>query len=278
LDLSYSKKMDSKLVAPVLNIKVSAAPVKNKFVKQAEVGCTTAELENKVKKSEDIDESTSIEREGWEITSTSTNSTEGKIQCQRCEQWVIDNPQLINSHQNSHSTKIIEYIYLGGERNAKNEKELIVRTDISYIINCATEVPNYFPEQFEYLKMELNDNYENNIIESFEKAFVRIDKARSEQKNILVHCIQGISRSASIVIGYLMARENYTLRRAYDFVKEKRTVVNPNPYFLQELAKYEKQLFGKGTLEATEIWCQCCLPPSTKKICGCKNPTNIRKD
>lgn len=44
---------------------------------------------------------------------------------------------------------------MGGERNANNYKELTHRTNIGYILNTATEVTNYFPEEFTYKKVDL---------------------------------------------------------------------------------------------------------------------------
>ena len=53
--------------------------------------------------------------------------------------------------------------------------------------------------------------------------------------NILVHCFMGSSRSATLVVLYLMKIHHMTFDDAYKFIKEKRNIVNLNTKFAQEL-------------------------------------------
>ena len=45
----------------------------------------------------------------------------------------------------------------------------------------------------------------------------------------------GISRSTTIVIYYLMKKNNINFEEAYNIVKEKRGVTNPNYGFIEQL-------------------------------------------
>ena len=56
-------------------------------------------------------------------------------------------------------------------------------------------------------------------------------------KNILIHCFMGASRSASVVIYYLMKKYNYGLNEAVMFCKNKRELVNPTILFYNELSE-----------------------------------------
>ena len=76
----------------------------------------------------------------------------------------------------------------------------------------------------------------------FEEAIELIDDARQTNGRILVHCAMGISRSATIVIAYLMSRYNLTLKTAYDFVKSRRSIVAPNQLFMNLLKEYDNEL------------------------------------
>lgn len=75
--------------------------------------------------------------------------------------------------------------------------------------------------------------------------------APTEQKSqalpesvVLVHCEMGISRSATVVIAYLMSALKMTLFEGYQYVLERRPVIRPNSSFMKQLKEYEKKLFG----------------------------------
>ena len=61
-------------------------------------------------------------------------------------------------------------------------------------------------------------------------------------ENCLVHCKLGISRSAAVVIAYLIKYYKLSTDEAVDFVKSKRTSIKPNDGFMRQLYTYEKML------------------------------------
>lgn len=61
---------------------------------------------------------------------------------------------------------------------------------------------------------------------------------------MLVHCQVGISRSATILIAFLMKEYKLRFKEAFEMVVKKRKIVDPNEGFRKELLEYEKQLFG----------------------------------
>jgi predicted protein tyrosine phosphatase len=64
-----------------------------------------------------------------------------------------------------------------------------------------------------------------------------------DKRPCLVHCYAGVSRSASVVIAYLMTRYALKAQDAYALVEQRRPCINPNPYFERELFAYERELF-----------------------------------
>ena len=52
---------------------------------------------------------------------------------------------------------------------------------------------------------------------------------------LLVHCAEGVSRSASVVVLFLMETQSMTLDEALAFVKSKRPQVDINPVYLEML-------------------------------------------
>jgi len=138
----------------------------------------------------------------------------------------------------SEPTHIIDNIYLGSAINASHYNTLKER-NIELIINMTHEISNYFPKDFYYLNLPLYDNNQqsikNYLIISYDKI---IDfQINNREKNILIHCFMGASRSASILIYYLMKKYNYTLDDAIMFCKNKRELVNPTMLFYNELSE-----------------------------------------
>jgi len=211
---------------------------------------TTEELSSKFKKTEDVDPDSAIESYG--NPESKKDNRENKVQCQRCENWFFEDD--LASHMNSHSSQILDWLYLGGYRNSSNLKELTVRTQIGYILNVSIECQNSFPGEFIYKKYELEDTPAQEIIQHFEEASEFLEEARKNSKNVLVHCIQGMSRSASFVIAYLLSKHNMTLRQAYDHVFSKRSIIRPNPGFMSQLIKFELKVHGTATMTEEEIF------------------------
>ena len=96
--------------------------------------------------------------------------------------------------------------------------------------------------------MDDND-YEGKFLDKCMEACAWINKLYLEKQyawgsetRVLIHCTQGISRSASTVIGYLMLYRDMDLRTAYHFVKSRRPIVDPRDNFIVELGKLEKRL------------------------------------
>jgi len=129
--------------------------------------------------------------------------------------------------------------YLGAS-NASSLKNLNIR----YIINCAIECSNHHPSDFIYANLNLKDNREESVLDTFDQAFEIIEKARQEGCGVLVHCYAGISRSSSIVIGYLMKIQNLRLNAAYQLTQCRRPIIAPNASYKMQLARYEEVLFN----------------------------------
>ena len=60
-----------------------------------------------------------------------------------------------------------------------------------------------------------------------------IKEALENGGSVFVHCYAGVSRSATMVIAYLMQEHNMNMYQAISLTKAKRPVVFPNPGFQQ---------------------------------------------
>ncbi|KFR11997.1 Dual specificity protein phosphatase 16, partial [Opisthocomus hoazin] len=139
-------------------------------------------------------------------------------------------------------TRILPHLYLGCQRDVLN-KELMQQNDIGYVLNASNTCPkpDFIPESH-FLRVPVNDSFCEKILPWLDKSVDFIEKAKASNGRVLVHCLAGISRSATIAIAYIMKRMDMSLDEAYRFVKEKRPTISPNFNFLGQLLDFEKKI------------------------------------
>ncbi|XP_026178515.1 protein phosphatase Slingshot homolog 1 isoform X2 [Mastacembelus armatus] len=157
----------------------------------------------------------------------------------------IDNEMLLILGQMDKATLIFDHVYLGSEWNASNLEEL-QETGVGYILNVTREIDNFFPGTFSYHNVRVYDEEATDLLAHWNDTYNFIVKAKKNHSKCLVHCKMGVSRSASTVIAYAMKEYGWSLEKAYNFVKQKRSITRPNPSFMRQLAEYE------GILDASK--------------------------
>ncbi|KIM36508.1 hypothetical protein M413DRAFT_449062 [Hebeloma cylindrosporum] len=100
---------------------------------------------------------------------------------------------------------------------------------------------------FNLYKIEIMDEKTVDIRPYLEGASSHIERALRAGRNVLVHCQQGVSRSASIVIAYLIRYHNMSYESASSLVRHKRACVKPNSGFVHALHEWEGAWKGVGS-------------------------------
>ncbi|XP_036433012.1 dual specificity protein phosphatase 16 [Colossoma macropomum] len=146
-------------------------------------------------------------------------------------------------------TRILPHLYLGCQRDVLN-RDLMQQNDIAYVLNASNTCPkpDFIPESH-FLRVPVNDSFCEKILPWLDKSVEFIEKAKACNARVLVHCLAGISRSATIAIAYIMKRMDMSLDEAYRFVKEKRPTISPNFNFLGQLLDFEKKIKSPGEAE-----------------------------
>ena len=147
------------------------------------------------------------------------------------------NAKLIISDMNY----ICDNIYLGDSTSAKNESYL-QQFNITTVINCADEIKSNYSD-IKFLKLNLYDMSNENLFPQFEFAYKFIKK--NADNNILIHCFMGRSRSASLVVFYLMKEKGWDYDTCIDFIKLKRPSINPNSAYVIQLKDYYENYIKK---------------------------------
>ncbi|KAK7318673.1 hypothetical protein RJT34_03378 [Clitoria ternatea] len=139
-------------------------------------------------------------------------------------------------------SRIAEHVYLGSDTVAKNH-ELLRQNGITHVLNCVGFVcPEYFKSDFVYKTLWLQDSPSEDITSILYDVFDYFEDVRQQGGRVLVHCCQGVSRSTSLVIAYLMWREGQSFEDAFQFVKNARGVTNPNMGFACQLLQCQKRV------------------------------------
>ncbi|KAM3137850.1 hypothetical protein pb186bvf_010093 [Paramecium bursaria] len=134
-------------------------------------------------------------------------------------------------------------LYLGNLDAAK-DKQLLKNLNITNVLSICTEEIMKFDKRINHLSIEIRDQLGSDISRIFEQSYTFIDNALSSGQNVLVHCAAGISRSATIVIAYIMKKNKIFLQKAFKRVKDARPYIRPNPHFIKQLLDYERKIYG----------------------------------
>lgn len=135
-----------------------------------------------------------------------------------------------------HPINLIEPGLYLGDLNAAENSEIIKSLNITKIVSllesfslCKTIY------DVEYLRIEIPDSQYYSIIHYLPDFLKFISKGLRNQENVLVHCVQGMSRSPSMVIAYIMVKYNMKFDEAYEYVRLKRKGIWPNEGFQEQL-------------------------------------------
>jgi hypothetical protein len=169
---------------------------------------------------------------------------------------------------NGYASEIIPGLFLGAAEAAfKHMKRDLDELRVVLIVNATMDRESV--NEFEgcgitYVRIAINDSEHAHMLPYFDGTSDCIDRTIDQGCSVLVHCRQGISRSASIVIAFLMKHRKMSKEEAYIFVKKRRPVVAPNEGFWSQLTVFETQLSGPAALcsdsvsqhSLDEAWCR----------------------
>lgn len=145
-----------------------------------------------------------------------------------------------------------------GNKNAASNWELLQEKNIKRVVNCTTDLPNYFSEEdgMEYFQFriagwmqEVGDSRSNVEILAFSAPVLDfIDTGLENGESVLVHCLAGAHRAGTTGVLVLM----HKLREPYNEALLKARLLRPiiNPIGLLKLyaEKYSRALIQSSTL------------------------------
>ncbi|KAF9187379.1 tyrosine/serine/threonine protein phosphatase pps1 [Haplosporangium sp. Z 27] len=161
--------------------------------------------------------------------------------------------------EGSFPSRILPFLYLGNLAHASNPG-LLKSLGIRYVLSVGEEAHGLNEDAKDStiaessstrfvvkLVDDMFDNGVDSLWKHLESCVAFVDEARKNNSRILIHCRVGVSRSATIVIAYLMAHYNLSLVDAYLMVRARRlsVIIQPNLLFMYELLQWEQRLRGR---------------------------------
>ncbi len=143
-------------------------------------------------------------------------------------------------------SKVIKNLYISSIHSRKNYN------NYDLVVNCAFPDNNTPLNTIKYIKngnkylinIGLDDHPLQSLTQFLDEVTNNIHHFLNNEKRVLVHCQMGISRSATFVIAYLMRKFKWDPRTATIFLQQKRSIVNPNDGFVNQLHRYYAKLLN----------------------------------
>lgn len=148
---------------------------------------------------------------------------------------------------NSQNLNFVSHnLYIGDYLSSINLSTLL-QYNITHILVCGKELSCKFPDSINYKYLEIEDVTTYPIKDHFEEAYLFILRG-TRKGRVLVHCAQAISRSATIVICFLMKSQKIRFQKAFDLLKKRHPQACPNSGFRKQLEEYEKEIGVGGCI------------------------------
>ena len=132
---------------------------------------------------------------------------------------------------------VIDNVYIGNMCSVI-DNTILEQNNIGIIIQVLNDFEPIYPNKYTYHIIPIEDSPNINISKYFDEFIQFIEKYKTSDKNILIHCQHGSSRSGTFLVLYLMKFKKMTFEQALIYAKSKRYCINPNKGFRNYLLEF----------------------------------------
>ncbi|KAG5485067.1 hypothetical protein CUR178_08037 [Leishmania enriettii] len=162
------------------------------------------------------------------------------------------------------ATQVLNFLYLGSVKDAQ-DAAFLAKHQIRYIINVSQEEYWSVDKKVQIFTFKVDDSATADIAALFQPTRDLINSVRARyyryargesatRPAVLVHCQKGRSRSATIVLAYLIYTNGWSVAEAMRYVGARRPCAEPNIGFMEELRKLQESLsFEDRTRRYSEL-------------------------
>lgn len=139
-------------------------------------------------------------------------------------------------------SKFRPHLYISGDAPAR-DLGLLRRHNVTHVVNMeGRHAPNYHEGNLRYMRLYLRDDTGEDIRPVLDAVTRFVEEARMGGGACLVHCRQGVSRSATAVLGCVMAMEGLGAEEALRELRMVRPIASPNAGFFAALVEREREM------------------------------------
>lgn len=170
--------------------------------------------------------------------------------------WLVVNKDFSQCAEVHSYDEVYPGVILGDAKIAM-DKATIGQLGVTHILNAAmgqkfnqinTSKHYYHDLSLQFYGINAIDIAGFKLYKFFEAAAEFIENALQSKGKVLVHCQQGLSRSATLVLAFLVTNRHVTLEEAVSMVRKHRPV-RPNDGFLKQLCDLNNQLYSRQCVE-----------------------------
>lgn len=137
--------------------------------------------------------------------------------------------------------QILSGLFLGSLEAEQSPLEDLKLLGITHILRLGcTSFPKTHPDDLCYLEIDVVDLPDADLLGHLRdrdtNGFIDVGRIAG---GVLVHCMAGISRSATTVITYMMCKQQIGYTEALAALIARRTRISPNPGFMEQLKVLE---------------------------------------
>ena len=142
-------------------------------------------------------------------------------------------------------SEVDDGLFVTGDEGA-SDLGALERCGVTCVVNAADRVcREHFPGRFRYYSLDLlDDGAKEDLRPLFLEVVDIVEQERARGGATVLHCQQGVSRSATLAVAYAMWRHRLPFRAALDRVTARRPVASPNGGFMGQLLLWEAVLRG----------------------------------
>ncbi|KAJ8481519.1 hypothetical protein ONZ45_g9981 [Pleurotus djamor] len=142
---------------------------------------------------------------------------------------------------------IDDRLFLGNVTAARSSRSLTERRVTHILSVCTDAIPAELAESgLTHMRLPVEDVDYADLLVHLPRAVHFIDQALRGGGNVLVHCSQGLSRSAAVVAAYLMFSHRVNMTQALEMIRRRRPQIWVNPGFQEQLVLYELCQYNPG--------------------------------